>query len=114
VEADRQLLGLALGQLLDNAAKYSPPGSTIEVAAASNGASTISVRNSGPEIPEAERSRLFERFFRGAHARQIPGTGLGLAIVRQIAHAHGGTLMVESDRSTGTVFTLSLPLGKSS
>ena len=111
VEADRQLLELALGQLLDNAAKYSPPGSTIEIAAATNGsgADTISVRNSGPEIPEAERQRLFERFYRGTHARQIPGSGLGLAIVRQIAQAHGGALTMESERSTGTVFRLSLP-----
>jgi two-component system sensor histidine kinase MprB len=111
VEADRQLLELALGQLLDNAAKYSPPGSTIEITAATNGSGTdtISVRNSGPEIPEAERQRLFERFYRGTHARQIPGTGLGLAIVRRIVQAHGGTLIMESERSTGTVFRLSLP-----
>jgi len=111
VDADRQLLELALGQLLDNAAKYSPLGSTIEITATDNGSGTISVRNSGPEIPEAERSRVFERFYRGADARQVPGTGLGLTIVRQIAQAHGGTLTVESDRATGTVFTLSLPHG---
>jgi signal transduction histidine kinase len=55
--------------------------------------------------------RMFERFSRGAQARQIPGTGMGLAIVQQIAAAHGGTVTVSSSLDTGTEFTLSLPRG---
>ena len=89
VDADRELLGLALRQLLDNALKYSPPTSTIEIHAHGNGAVEIVVRNSGSTIPEREQARVVERFYRGAQARHIPGTGMGLAIVQQIARAHG-------------------------
>jgi two-component system, OmpR family, sensor histidine kinase KdpD len=111
VDADRDLLGLALRQLLDNALKYSPSTSTIEVTATRNGSVDISVRNSGSLIPEREQRRIFERFYRGGQAGHIPGTGMGLAIVQQIAQAHGGTLTVSSAPETGTTFTLSLPLG---
>jgi two-component system, OmpR family, sensor histidine kinase KdpD len=109
LRADHDLLGLALRQLLDNAVKYSPATSAIEVAAAGGEVVEISVRNSGPPIPEAEQPRLFERFYRGAEAHGVPGTGMGLAIVRQIAEAHGGTLGVASTAADGTVFRMSLP-----
>jgi two-component system, OmpR family, sensor histidine kinase KdpD len=109
VDADRELLGLALRQLLDNALKYSPSTSTIDVQARSNGAVEISVRNSGSAIPEGEQPRVVERFYRGSQARQIPGTGMGLAIVQQIARAHGGTLTIASSPESGTAFTLSFP-----
>ena len=111
VDADRELLGLALRQLLDNALKYSPPTSTIEVRAHGNGAIDVIVRNSGSSIPEAEQARVVERFYRGTQARHIPGTGMGLAIVQQIARAHGGTLSISSSSEAGTTFTLSLPRG---
>lgn len=109
VDADRDLLALALRQLLDNAVKYSPPGSTIHVSASSNDFVEIAVRNSGQPIPQHEQDRIFERFYRGTHARHVAGTGMGLAIVQQIAQAHDGTLRVMSDGSIGTRFTLSLP-----
>ena len=109
LRADRDLLGLALRQLLDNAVKYSPATSAIEITAAGGDFVDISVRNSGPPIPEHEQARLFERFYRGTEAHGVPGTGIGLAIVRQIAEAHGGTLSVASAAGAGTVFTLSLP-----
>ena len=92
--------------------KYSPPTSTIEIAAIGNGAVDIGVRNTGPAIPEREQARIFERFYRGAQARHIPGTGMGLAIVQQIARAHGGSLTVSSTAEAGTAFTLSLPRGR--
>jgi two-component system, OmpR family, sensor histidine kinase KdpD len=111
VDADRELLGLALRQLLDNALKYSPPTSTIEIEATGNGAVEIAVRNSGSTIQEPEQPRIFERFYRGAQARHIPGTGMGLAIVQQIAHAHSGALSVSSTPQAGTTFCLSLPRG---
>jgi two-component system, OmpR family, sensor histidine kinase KdpD len=111
VDADRDLIGLALRQLLDNAIKYSPPEATIEVAAHGNGATVIAVRNSGATIPEREQARIFERFYRGGHARQVPGTGMGLAIVQEIVRAHGGVLRVASTSEAGTTFTLSLPRG---
>jgi two-component system sensor histidine kinase KdpD len=111
VDADRDLLGLALRQLVDNALKYSPPTSTIEFQATSNGAVEIAIRNSDSTIPEAEQLKVFERFYRGSEARQVPGTGMGLAIVQQIARAHGGALTVSSSPHAGTTFTLSLPRG---
>jgi two-component system sensor histidine kinase KdpD len=109
VEADSELLTLAIRQLLDNALKYSPPTSSIEIAASGNGVIEINVHNSGSVIPESEQARIFERFYRGAHSRQIPGTGMGLAIVQQIARAHGGTLGLSSSSQNGTTFTLTLP-----
>ena len=113
VDADRDLLALALRQLLDNAVKYSAPGSTIQVSASSNGSVEIAIGNSGQPIPVNEQERIFERFFRGTHAGQVAGTGMGLAIVQQIAQAHGGTLSVMSSGTFGTQFTLSLPQGRS-
>jgi signal transduction histidine kinase len=109
IHADRDLLALALRQLLDNAVKYSPATSTIEIAAAVGETVDLSVRNSGPPIPEREQLRLGERFYRGSAARRVPGTGMGLAIVRQIAEAHRGKLSVSSSPEDGTVFTISLP-----
>jgi signal transduction histidine kinase len=109
IHADRDLLALALRQLLDNAVKYSPVTSTIEIAAAIGDTVDLSVRNSGPPIPEREQAHLGERFYRGAVARRVPGTGMGLAIVRQIAEAHHGRLSVLSSPAEGTVFTISLP-----
>jgi len=111
VDADRDLLGLALRQLLDNALKHSPPTSTIEIVASGNGAATVAVRNSDSTIPDREQARIFERFYRGSQARYVPGAGMGLAIVQQIARAHGGTLAVSCSPETGTIFTLSLPHG---
>jgi two-component system, OmpR family, sensor histidine kinase KdpD len=113
VDADRELLALALRQLFDNALKYSPPTSRIEIDAHSNGAAEITVSNSDSTIPEPEQARVVERFYRGGRARSISGTGMGLAIVQQIAQAHGGTLTLSSTPETGTAFTLTLPRGDS-
>lgn len=109
IHADRELLTLALRQLLDNAVKYSPASSAIEIAATVADTVDLSVRNSGPPIPEREQARLGQRFYRGSAARRVPGTGMGLAIVRQIAEAHRGTLSVSSSSDNGTAFTISLP-----
>jgi two-component system, OmpR family, sensor histidine kinase KdpD len=114
VDADRELLGLALRQLLDNAVKYSTPTSRIKISAAANGTVDIAVRNSGAPIPVPERNRIFERFYRGSHASHVPGTGMGLAIVQQIAQAHGGVLTVSSSQELGTEFKVSLPRKASS
>jgi two-component system sensor histidine kinase KdpD len=113
IDADRDLLALALRQLVDNALKYSPENSTIDVQVRSNGSVEIAVHNTGSTIPESEQARVSERFYRGAGARNIPGTGMGLPIVHHIAQAHGGTLTISSSDATGTTFTLSLPRGVS-
>jgi two-component system, OmpR family, sensor histidine kinase KdpD len=109
IAADRELISLALRQLLDNAVKYSPSTSPIEISAEAGETVDLTVRNWGPPIPEREQARLFERFYRGSQARRVPGTGMGLAIVRQIAEAHRGSLAVVSSASAGTAFSLSLP-----
>jgi two-component system, OmpR family, sensor histidine kinase KdpD len=109
VRGDRDLLGLALRQLLDNAVKYSPQNSTIEITASGGDMIDIGVRNSGPALPEREQARLFERFYRGSAAHDLPGTGMGLAIVRQIAEAHRGSVRVRGAADSGTEFIISLP-----
>jgi signal transduction histidine kinase len=109
IDADRELLGLALRQLLDNALKYSPLTSSIEIQGRSNGTVEIAVRNSGSMISASEQPRVVERFYRGIQARHIPGTGMGLAIVQQIARAHGGTLTISSSPEIGTTCTVAFP-----
>lgn len=112
IDVDRELVELALRQLLDNAVKYSPPMSAIDIEADGNDeVDRLVVRNSGSTIPEHEQVQVSARFYRGSQSRQVPGTGMGLAIVQQIASAHGGTLSVSSSPESGTAFTLSFPRG---
>jgi signal transduction histidine kinase len=111
VHADRTLISLALRQLLDNALKYSPRASKIEVGASANGTIDLIVHNSGSTIAERDRARIFDRFYRGDQARHTAGMGMGLAIVQRIAQAHGGTVHASSSAEAGTTFTLSLPKG---
>jgi len=99
--------------LVGNALKYSPADAPVEVAvAASGGHATLSVTDHGIGIPEADLSRLFERFHRGSNAddRRYGGLGLGLYICRQIATEHGGTIAASSQVGSGTTFTVRLPL----
>ena len=111
VSVDRDLVQLALKQLIDNAAKYSPPDSPILIRAGfSADLIVIKVRNEGVGIAEEERSKIFERFYRGENARnQVSGTGMGLAIAREIIQAHGGDLRVESSPGQGAEFIVALP-----
>ena len=95
----------AVANLLDNAAKWSPQGGEIEVAVR-NG--EVSVRDHGPGIDEADLPYVFDRFYRSPSARGRPGSGLGLAIVRQVAVAHGGTVVAERAEGGGTRMTLRL------
>jgi two-component system sensor histidine kinase KdpD len=114
VMADPELLQLALRQLLDNACKYSVPGSAVRVSIDSQDEwVAIRTSNSGSHIRLNERSRIFERFYRGAEAqRKAPGSGLGLYVARKIVHAHGGSLDLEMGPTThqDTAFLLALPL----
>jgi len=117
VLADSDLLQLALGQLLDNACKYSPPGSAVKVSLESqNERAAVRVLNSGNPICANERARIFERFYRGVEARRLaPGSGLGLYFAHKIVQAHGGSMELEddTDATEGTSFRLTLPLAKS-
>jgi two-component system, OmpR family, sensor histidine kinase MprB len=95
----------AVGNLLDNAAKWSPPGGEVEVTV--HGAE-LTVRDHGPGIDEDDLPYVFDRFYRAPSARGLPGSGLGLAIVRQVAEAHGGDVVAERAEGGGTRMTLRL------
>jgi two-component system, OmpR family, sensor histidine kinase KdpD len=112
VMADRELITLALKQLIDNAVKYSPPGSVVTVSATdAGGVVAISVRDQGQGLTELEQSRVFEKFYRGRYDRSaVQGTGMGLSIAKEISEAHGGALNVESQFGHGSRFTLTLRL----
>jgi two-component system sensor histidine kinase KdpD len=111
VWADKQLLQMALFQLLDNAAKYSRPGSSIVVDVQEEPAEIfISVRNEGSFIPAEERDKVFQRFYRSPGSEhRAAGTGIGLSVVRRITEAHQGRTWVTSDTESGTTFVLTLP-----
>jgi two-component system sensor histidine kinase MprB len=89
----------AVANLLDNAAKWSPEGSDVEVAVTDG---TVIVRDHGPGIDEEDLPYVFDRFYRARSARGLPGSGLGLAIVRQVAEAHGGSVVAERADGGGT------------
>jgi len=95
----------AVTNLLDNAAKWSPPGQPVEVSVAEQG---VCVRDHGPGIAEEDLPYVFDRFYRARSARGMPGSGLGLAIVRQVAEAHGGEVRAEHADGGGTRMTLRL------
>jgi two-component system sensor histidine kinase KdpD len=111
VWADKQLLQMALFQLLDNAAKYSTPGSSIVVDVREElSEMLISVRNEGSFIPPEERDKVFQRFYRSPGSEhRAAGTGIGLSVVRRITEAHQGRTWVTSDPENGTTFVLTLP-----
>lgn len=111
VVADGELIQLVIRQLIDNAVKYSAPGSALSITVRrKNGAVVISVADRGQGIPALETARIFEPFFRGPYARQkVTGTGMGLAIARQIMMAHQGNIWVESQTGKGSEFFISLP-----
>jgi K+-sensing histidine kinase KdpD len=112
VNVDAALIELAIRQVLDNAFKYSPPGSPLSVITRrSESALIIAVRDHGPGIPERHLPRIFERFYRGPGAeRKAIGAGMGLAIAREILRAHDGDVSVKSKPGEGSEFSLSLPL----
>jgi two-component system sensor histidine kinase MprB len=95
----------AVANLLDNAAKWSPPGGNVEVGVRDG---EVTVRDHGPGIDERDLPYVFDRFYRAPSARGLPGSGLGLAIVRQIAEAHGGCVVAERAEGGGTRVVLRL------
>jgi signal transduction histidine kinase len=114
IRGDHARLRQVLGNLIENAVKYSPEGAEVRVAAAAgNGSVRISVRDAGPGIPRDQQARIFEKFGRAdVEGGSKPGTGLGLFIARSIAEAHGGSLDVSSGNEPGSTFTLTVPAGK--
>jgi signal transduction histidine kinase len=116
--ANRQLLGQAIANLIDNAIKYTPqnrqrtPADVIIRVHAAQGAINISVADSGPGIAPEDRERALKRFVRLEKSRSLPGTGLGLSLVAAVVRLHGGTLQLE-DNAPGLRATVSLPRTRS-
>ena len=113
VTTDRPKLVQALDNLLDNAAKFSPPGSAIDVSAEVAGDEVrLSVRDRGPGISPEHWSRVFERFYKvdRARPREAGGFGLGLAITKHLVQVLGGRIWTETARDGGQVFTIALPI----
>jgi two-component system sensor histidine kinase MprB len=106
VEASPSAISRAVSNLLDNALKWGPSGTPVDVTVEGG---VVSVRDYGPGIDPADLPYVFDRFYRAAAARTMPGSGLGLAIVRQVAEAHGGTVSVEAPPGGGALFTLLIP-----
>jgi two-component system sensor histidine kinase MprB len=96
----------AVRNLLDNAAKFSPPGEPVEVRLAGG---ELTVRDHGPGIEPDDLPHVFDRFYRAPSARCVPGSGLGLSIVRQVADGHGGSIRAEAPAGGGTLMRLCLP-----
>jgi two-component system phosphate regulon sensor histidine kinase PhoR len=112
VLADRRALEQIVQNLLDNAVKYTEPGGRIEVRIARDGArARIDVADTGIGIPERDRARVFERFYRvdKARSRDLGGTGLGLSIVKHLAQSMDGDVFLASAEGEGSTFTVTLP-----
>ncbi|MGA2134531.1 MAG: ATP-binding protein [Bryobacteraceae bacterium] len=109
---DFDFIQQVLKQLIDNALKYSPPGSPLTISArAGEGRVVVSVADRGSGIDEQEQLLVFDRFFRAReHRFHVPGTGMGLAIAKGIVEAHGGKIWVTSEPGQGSVFSFSLPV----
>jgi signal transduction histidine kinase len=115
IRADRGRMFQLLDNLLSNAIKFTPEGGRVAVQVTEREPGVrLTVSDSGIGIPEGDRKRLFDRFFRAASAvdRQIPGTGLGLYIARAIVEAHGGTISLDGTPASGSTFMVELPFAR--
>jgi two-component system sensor histidine kinase KdpD len=111
VPLDDVLFEQVVWNLVENALKYTPADTPIEVRAALDGAVLrLEVADRGPGLPRGEEQRVFEKFYRGPDAAARPGVGLGLAICHSIVRAHGGTIEAANRAEGGAVFTVRLPL----
>jgi signal transduction histidine kinase len=110
IEGNRSLIAQALANLVDNAIKYTPAGGKVRIRTASTSAGMeLSVADSGPGIPAADRPRVTERFVRLEASRNSPGTGLGLSLVMAVAHFHHAELVLEDNVPTGLKAVLRFP-----
>ncbi|MBF2006118.1 ATP-binding protein [Chlorogloeopsis fritschii PCC 9212] len=110
-EMDEELLDSILTNLISNAIKYSPSGSTIHFHLnCQDNQAIFQIKDKGIGIPKKDQIHLFETFFRGSNVGKIPGTGLGLAIVKRCVDLHRGYIQVESEEGIGTTVTVTLPL----
>ncbi len=113
VSIDRKLMRQVISNLMSNAIKYSPAGTTIQVNLEYTPESVVlSVRDQGIGIPDADLKHLFEPFHRAANVGTISGTGLGLVIIKESVELHSGSIEVESQVGQGTTFTIRIPIAK--
>jgi signal transduction histidine kinase len=111
VRGDAERLRQVLGNLIENAVKYSPAGAPVRVhAMPANGEVVVSVQDRGPGIATEDQQLIFEKFGRASSGGAKPGSGLGLFIARSIADAHGGKLEVSEAPGRGATFFLKLPV----
>ncbi len=111
IEADPDLLLLAVHNLVENALKFTDPGDTVEVRAHEEGRYlVIEVADTGRGIPAEEQDRVWEELYRGTHSRGVPGSGLGLSLVKAIVEKHGGRVFLRSKQEQGSVFGILLPI----
>jgi two-component system sensor histidine kinase MprB len=106
IHVDPLRVGRAISNMLDNAAKWSPPGGTVEVEVQ---AGRVTVRDHGPGFPEGDLDKVFDRFWRADETRGRPGSGLGLAIVQRVADEHEGRATASNAADGGAVVSLELP-----
>jgi two-component system, OmpR family, sensor histidine kinase KdpD len=111
VLVDREMIGLVIRQLVSNAVKYTPPDLPITIRVEDcKDQVQITVEDQGPGIPEQERTRIFEKYYRTpATSALVPGSGIGLAIAREIVQAHGGSIWVDSTAGQGSRFHITVP-----
>jgi two-component system OmpR family sensor kinase len=111
VLGDPQRLHQVVANLLANAIKFTPAGGTVTLDIASHAADAVlEVTDTGPGIPEQERARVWERFYRGGTGRAAAGSGIGLAVVKELVDAHGGTVAVDDAPGGGARFVVRIPL----
>ena len=110
LKADPNRIRQVIGNLLDNAIKYTPPGGKVELNAHADEKDTvITVKDTGIGIPPEDIPRVWDRLFRGDQSRSVNGLGLGLSLVKAIVEAHGGKVEVTSEPTRGSVFTICIP-----
>ncbi len=110
VYGDASLLNQVFGNLLSNAVKYSPQGGAVRVSAAEDGAQiVVMIEDRGIGIPESDRQRVFERYYRGSNTSGIVGTGVGLYLVKTIVDLHHGAIALDSHEGAGSRFAVRLP-----
>ena len=108
---DEGLVQIAITNVIDNALKYGPEQEpvTVEVTATEEGGIAVSVSDLGPGVPEKERDRVFDKYYRASNIAGLPGAGLGLHLVRMIMEGHGGSVTYDPILPTGSRFTLWFP-----
>ncbi len=109
VRGDREMLAVAIGNLLDNALKFSPPDHPVHIAVNDGSMVDITIRDSGIGFPPQQIDQIGQRFFRAGNASAIPGTGLGMSIVKAVVDRHCGRLRLNNSPEGGALVTMSLP-----